>query len=154
MPSMVAGCAPSIVYPPDGVLLPTNPNGIEVHFPLGSPSNTLFEISFTNALTTVRVYTHCTGTTAADGMPMGGGCVFELSPAEWDAIAGTNRDGGFVTVTVRGIGCDGTNVAASASRSLLFARDDLVGVLYYWASMRVGGAVYNSGGVFRYDYGV
>jgi hypothetical protein len=105
----------------------------------------------------VRVYTTCTGTTAAQGMPLGGGCVFELDQKEWDYIARTNREGAPVVVKVRGLGCDGQKVASSSTRSISFAKDDLVGALYYWASLRTvvtGGTTVNSGGVFRYDFGV
>jgi hypothetical protein len=155
-PSTVAACAPQLVYPPDGILVPPNMNVIEVHFTLGTPANNLFEISFANAATNVRVYTKCNGATAAVGTKLGGGCVFELSQAEWNDVARTNRDGDPVHVTVRGLGCDGGNVAASSTADLSFAKEDLVGALFYWASMRVtvSGAAVNSGGVFKYDFGV
>jgi hypothetical protein len=150
--SSVTACAPTLVYPPDGVLLPPNTNVVEVHF-LPGAGNSLYEISFKNAVTDVRVYTRCTGSTPAEGLPYGGGCIFELSQTEWDYIAFTNREGLPVTVKVRALGCDGTNAASSATRSISFARDDLLGVLYYWASMRTGTNT-NSGGVYRYDFGV
>jgi hypothetical protein len=146
-----AACNPSLVYPADGVLLPPNTNVIEVHFLPGN--NTQFEISFESAASDVRIYTTCTGATPDLGMPMGGGCVFELNQAEWDYVARSNADGDPVTVKVRGLGCDGTNAGSSSTRSISFAKDDLVGTLYYWASMRIGASVF-SGGVFRYDFGV
>jgi hypothetical protein len=154
--SSQAACNPNLVYPPDGVLIPPNTNVIEVHFTLGNPAANLFEISFTNSATNVRVYTACTGSTAADGQPLGGGCVFELNQAEWDYIARTNSDRDPVKVQVRAVGCDGTNVASSNTRNISFAKEDLQGTLYYWASQRItlGGQNYNSGGVYRYDYGV
>jgi hypothetical protein len=154
--STQASCAPTLVYPPDGVLIPPNTNVIEVHFvPGGGGTNNLFEISFENASTDVRVYTSCSGTSAADGLPLNGGCVFELTQAEWDAIARTNRGGNPLAVKVRALGCDGTNAGSSAPRNLSFASEDLVGTVYYFASMRVPNASggYNSGGVFRFDYG-
>jgi hypothetical protein len=148
-------CNPTLVYPPDGILLPPNTNVIEVHFLPGSgpPPNTQFEVSFENAVTDVRIYTTCVGSTPDQGMPLNGGCVFELSPAEWDYVAKTNADGDPVTVKVRGLGCDGANAGASATRAISFAKEDLVGTLYYWASMRIGMNTF-SGGVFRYDFGV
>jgi hypothetical protein len=157
MPSGNTGCAPTLLYPPDGVLIPPNTNIIEVHFlPGGTPANTLFELSFENAVTDIRVYTTCTGNTAAVGMPLNGGCVFELNQMEWDYVAQTNRDGAPVTVKVRALGCDGTNVSSSAPRDIAFAKEDLVGALFYWASMRivVNGGNVNSGGIFSYDFGV
>jgi hypothetical protein len=149
-----AACNPSLVYPPDGILLPPNTNVIEVHFKLGQPASSLYEVSFTNALTNVRIYTTCAGATAAQGTMLGGGCV--LDQAAWDFVARTNADRDPVTVQVRGVGCDGANVSASNTRQISFAREDLVGALYYWASQRAvenGQSVF-SGGVYRYDFGV
>src|SRR5262249_48124105 len=60
--SSVAACKPTLVYPPDGVLLPPNTNVVEVHF-LEGMNNNLFEVSFTNSVTDVRVFTKCAGTT-------------------------------------------------------------------------------------------
>jgi hypothetical protein len=154
-PSSASDCQPQLVYPPDGVLVPPNMNVIEVHFTLGAPANERFEISFSNAATDVRVYTTCAGASAADGMALGGGCVFELDQAEWDFIARSNRDGDPVSVRVRGLGCDGDKAAAGAARALSFAKEDLVGALFYWASLRITdqGTPLNSGGVFKYDFG-
>jgi hypothetical protein len=149
-------CNPTLVYPPDGVLIPPNTNVIEVHFTLGTPANNLFELSFENGLTDVKVYTQCKGATAADGMPLNGGCVFELNQNEWDYIAHTNRDGNPVKVEVRALGCDtsGNKFGASNTRQISFAKEDLVGALFYWASMRISGGSVNSGGIFSYDFGV
>jgi hypothetical protein len=83
-----------------------------------------------------------------------GGCLFELNQAEWDLIANSNRDGNPLTVGVRGLGCDGGNAAASDTRTISFAKQDIVGTIYYWASIRPdsGGTTY-TGGIYRYDYG-
>ena len=149
-------CNPTLVYPPDGVLLPPNTNVIEVHFLRGSPPNNLFEVAFSNGTTDLRLYTTCSGNTPADGMLMNGGCIVELSQSDWSWLAQTNRDGQPVKVTVRGVGCDGSNAGTSATRQISFGKQDLLGTLYYWASLRisVNGAPANSGGIFRYDFGV
>jgi hypothetical protein len=154
--SSAPACAPKLVYPADGVLFPPNMNVVQVHFDKGTPPNDRFEISFSNSVTDVRVFTTCTGASAGDGMTMNGGCVFELDQAEWNYVARTNRNGDPVTVKVRGLGCDGANVASSDTRQVSFAKEDLVGALYYWASMRitVNGTNFNSGGIYRYDFGV
>jgi len=159
-----AACNPSLVYPPDNVLVPPNMNVVEIHFTEGTPANNLFEISFENAVTDVKVYTACNGTTPGAGQPsstlvppVAGGCIFELDQAEWDYIAKTNRDGDPVNVSVKGLGCDGTGGAGvSNTRKISFAKEDMRGTLYYWASERItiGGAPFNSGGVYRYDFGV
>ena len=54
----------------DGVLLPPNLRLLEVHFRPGA-RNTLFELTFTNDLTDLKVYTRCV-------VPMNGGCIFTM----------------------------------------------------------------------------
>ncbi len=147
-------CDPTLVYPPDGVLLPPNTNVIEIQFRPGSANgdaggstNTEFEISFENAATDVRIYTTCT--------PLNGGCIFDLSQTEWNYIAETNAGGDPVTVKVRGLGCDGNNAGASNTRNISFGQEPLAGTLYYWASINaINSQATFSGGVFRYDFGV
>src|SRR5262249_7983448 len=80
-------------------------------------------------------------------------CLFELNQAEWDFIANTNREGQPLDVTVRGLGCDGGNASASDKRQISFAKQDVIGTIYYWASIRLDTSNENSGGVYRYDYG-
>jgi TolB protein len=57
--------APTIVYPGDGVILPPNLTGFEIHFRPGT-GNALFEVALQGDRGTVRVYTPCTA--------VGGGC--------------------------------------------------------------------------------
>jgi hypothetical protein len=118
--------APQLVYPNDGVLLPPNLNGVEVHYRPGSTANTLFEIAFANGNTDVRVYTRCV--TLADG------CVYRPDAAVWQQVAETNRGAGTVTVTVRGTDDAGAAVGHSASIKISFSRDDVRGGLYYWTT--------------------
>ena len=121
-----AARAPQLVYPNDGVLLPPNLNGIEVHYRKGSASNTLFEVAFHNADSDVRAYTRC--------VPLGDGCVYRPSNAVWRQIAETNRGLGPVSVTERGTDDAGTAVGTSAAAALTFAKEDLRGGLYYWTT--------------------
>jgi hypothetical protein len=164
--------APQILYPTDNTLVPPNTNVIEVHFAVGSSSNQLFEISFENSVTDVKVYTACNSSDPVNGPAQGlavaatasnpQGCIFELDQDEWNYIAHTNRNGDPVTIKVRALGCDGfppsaANAVSSTTRQISFAEDDLVGALYYWASINLqvstqGGLF--SGGVFSYDFGV
>ena len=118
--------APQLVYPNDGVLLPPNLNGVEVHYRPGSTSNTLFEIAFANANTDVRVYTRCV--TLEDG------CVYRPEAGVWQQVAETNRGTGSVTVTVRGTDDMGVGVGQSASLKMSFSKDDVKGGLYYWTT--------------------
>ena len=137
------------------MLIPPNTNVIEVHFTMGNPSGTLFEVSFSNATTDLRIYTTCSGASYAEGQAVTGGCIVELNQDEWEYMALANRGGDPVTVKVRSVGCDGAKLAASAQRQISFAQENLTGTLYYWASERVtiAGTNYNSGGIYRYDFG-
>jgi hypothetical protein len=121
-----AARAPQLVYPNDGVLLPPNLTGIEVHYRPGSAQNTLFEIGFANANTDVRVYTRCV--TLEDG------CVYRPEAAVWRQVAETNRGTGAVAITVRGTDDQGTAVGHSASVQMSFSKDDVRGGLYYWTT--------------------
>jgi hypothetical protein len=121
--------APQLVYPNDGVLLPPNINGIEVHYRVGSAQNSLFEISFTNDATSVRVYTRCV--TLEDG------CVYRPSTPVWRQIAETNRGSARVIVAVQGTDDTGTAVGKSATAQIQFSKDDVKGGLYYWTTSQV-----------------
>jgi hypothetical protein len=118
--------APQLVYPNDGVLLPPNLNGVEVHFRPGSTSNTLFEIAFSNANTNVRVYTRC--------VKLEDGCVYRPDPAVWLQVAETNRGAQSVDLSVRGTDDTGAAVGQSATFKMSFSQDDVRGGLYYWTT--------------------
>jgi hypothetical protein len=129
--------APELVYPNDGVLLPPNLNGIEVHYRPGSTRNALFEVRFTSASTDVRVYTRCV--TLEDG------CVYRPDATVWRQIAETNRGLEAVAVNVRGSDDAGTGVGKSAEAKLTFSKDDVRGGLYFWSTTLKS--------ILRWDFG-
>jgi hypothetical protein len=129
--------APQLVYPNDGVVLPPNLNGIEVHFRPGPASNQLFEIGFSNADTDVRVYTRC--------VKLGDGCMYKPDAAVWTQIAETNRGAGPVAITVRASDDTGTGVGQSATIKMAFTKDDVKGGLYYWTTTLKS--------IMRWDFG-
>jgi hypothetical protein len=140
---------PTIVYPPDGVLLPPNMSVISVQwtpFP-GSGPITLYELDFSNGNTDVRITTKCTTQLMDTANVATGGCELKLDPAMWDFIAKSNRGGDNVKITVRAT-TDGTCATPSAnSVSVAFAQDDLNGAVYYWKStttigVGVGGQIW------------
>jgi hypothetical protein len=130
--------APRIVYPNDGVLVPSNLNQIEIHFRKGADDNTLFEISFESAFTDVKVYTRC--------QAIGAGCVYNTDPAVWSAIAMTNRGGAPIDVVVRGTNDQASGVGTSAPVKVGFSAAPLYGGLYYWTTS-------NGTGILRVDFG-
>lgn len=132
--------APDLVYPNDGVLLPPNLSRLEVHFMPG-PSNTLFEITFENVLTDIKVYTRCV-------VPMNGGCIYTPDPAVWTWISDTNRGSEPVIVRVRGTDDAGSGVGTSTDIDMSFSVDDVRGGIYYWKTSGL-----TSSAVMRFDFG-
>jgi hypothetical protein len=135
---------PRLVYPNDNVLVPPNLGALEIHFTPGGDGsaaspNTLFELSFENALTDVKVYLRCpTPPTYTDSantpavLTVAHGCVYTTDATLWSWIAETNRGGTPVTVSVRGTDDSGGPVGTSGSVHVSFAFDDIEGALYYW----------------------
>lgn len=143
--------APTIVYPPDGVLLPPNMNVLEVQW-LPSPGATMYDVEFSNAVTSVRVETPCVSVPDVRGAASRG-CGLTLPLKAWIDIADENRDGDPVHVVVRstkGGGC----VATSATKvDVSFAKEDLAGGIYYWQSATFGGIGGKTGGIYYHDFG-
>jgi len=151
-PACDASHNPTVVYPPNGALLPPNTNVIEVQFDQGT-GNTLFEVDFQNAVTDVRVVTRCAAIVDSKGFPTNG-CGYELGQTVWDYVAESNRGGDPVTVIVRGTDDSGACAARSpADHAVSFATEALQGGIYYWQSVAVVGAPGRTGGIFRYDFG-
>jgi hypothetical protein len=143
---------PSIIYPPDGTLVPPNMNVMATQFDQGS-GTTLFEIDYENAATDVRVETMCNPITDSKGNATNG-CVYDLGQDVWDFLAQSNRGGDPVDIIVRATDASGSCVASSTAQvALSFAQEDLNGGIYYWQSITVSGLNGATGGIFRYDFG-
>jgi hypothetical protein len=127
--------SPSLVYPPDGVLMPPNIGKLEVQFQPAANTN-LFEISFTTANLELDVYTGC--------VAVGTGCGYQPDAPTWALLEQYGR-GTTVTIALKATGPDG-HVGAAAPRTLSFTDEDLQGGIYYWAAA--------TGTVFRYDFGL
>jgi hypothetical protein len=131
--------APQLVYPNDGVLFPPNVSGIEIHFTPGA-NNTLFEVSITGAYSTYTIYVRCTAPAGING------CIYLPDPALWGNIARSNAGQGPATLKVRGTDDTGTSVGSSATTKLQFAKDAVMGGLYYWTTS-------GSTAIMRWDFG-
>ncbi|HEY1695517.1 MAG TPA: hypothetical protein VGG39_25285 [Polyangiaceae bacterium] len=148
---------PTLVYPPDGVLLPPNMNVLEVQW-LPPQGATLFEVDFTNGVTDVRVETPCVPVPSvrapSDGGVTSSGCGLTLPQQAWNDIANTNRDGDPVQVIVRAAPPGASCVTASPqSVKVMFAKDDLTGGIYYWQSVLYGQVAGTAGGIYYHDFG-
>jgi hypothetical protein len=127
--------SPTLVYPPDGVLVPPNTYGLEFHF-IPAAGQTLFRFTFQAATTTLVVYTGCTA--------VGAGCVYTPDASFWSSLALYARGGAGVTYSVSGVnGSAPGSVGTSATQTITFSDQDVTGGLYYW----------NTAGVIqRYDF--
>jgi hypothetical protein len=119
--------APQLVYPNDGVLFPPNLGGIEIHFTPGK-QNTLFEVNLVGPLAELHTFVRCTAPAGIKG------CIYLPAPSLWSSLASANAGQGPVTVTVTGTDDSGTAAGTSAPVTLKFAKDDILGALYYWTT--------------------
>lgn len=144
--------APSILYPPDGALVPPNMNVLETQFDQGS-GYTLFEIDYENAATDVTVETRCNPIVDSKGNGTNG-CAYDLSQQVWDFLSNSNRGGDPLNIIVRATNDAQSCVASSSAQvAISFAQEDLNGGIYYWQSVAVAGLQGATGGIFRYDFG-
>ncbi|WNG51375.1 hypothetical protein F0U60_50025 [Archangium minus] len=131
---------PSIVYPNNGVMVPPNLRPLEIHFLPGPTTNTLFELSFSNALTDVRVYLRCylpTGFKLPSGVSRG--CIYTPSEQVWNFVANSNRGGQPVKLALRATDDSGAGtVGVSDPIDLHISRDSLKGNLYYFTTSNTG----------------
>jgi TolB protein len=119
-----SGTAPSIAYPIDGVLLPPNLGGLEIHFvPSG---HVLFESEFEQAGEVLMlVYDDCD--------VRGSGCALALSDAMWAVLEGERSHGAY-RVRVRGVGAGGGPIGESAPITIELADEAVTGGLYFWST--------------------
>ena len=132
--------APTLAYPLDGARVPHNLGLLEVQWkPIAGD---LFEVSFESATTDYKVYTNAL---------QPNGARLSLQPAEWTAIAESNR-GGTVDVQVRAVASatPGT-VGSSAKATLSIASDDVMGGIYYFAPVSASGD--QIGQIVRHSFG-
>ncbi|AKJ03889.1 putative lipoprotein [Archangium gephyra] len=142
-----ASRTPRILYPSNGTLLPPNLEKGELHFDPGPAANNLFELSFGNDITDLRVYLRCTlpsGFVLPSGVSRG--CIYTPPQAIWDFVAETNRGGQPVRVVLRATEESGSaTVGVSEPITLLISQSALEGTLSYFSTS--GGT-----GLVRYDF--
>lgn len=132
------GVSPTLVYPSSGVILPPNLNTLEFHFLPGS-GNTVFELELIGSLVSLKLYLTC--------QALQQGCSYEPDEAVWELIATAGRGEEAIFYTLRGIDGNAASPTAgeSATHSMLFASDDMLGGIYYWNA--------SPGAIMRYEFG-
>ena len=135
-----ASRAPQLIYPNDHVLFPPNVTGIEIHFMPGSSSNTLYEVSFKGAVSTINTFIRCL---APQGI---NGCIYLPDATLWRGVAISNAGQGEVALTVRGTDDSGSSVGNSATFHMSFSKSPIEGALYYWTTS-------GKTAIMRWDFG-
>lgn len=132
-----AAKAPSLVYPADGVLVPPNLNVLEIQFMRGGTNN-LFELSFSTASVSVKVYLTCSA--------VGSGCGYTPDAKVWKLVAEAGRGSDPVKYQLRGVDMNApATVGTSAPQKISFGKEDMLGGLYYWNAA--------AGATMRYEFG-
>jgi len=134
--------APTVVYPPAGVVMPRNLGDFEVHWTDTTPHD-IFEISLTTEFADVRAYVPGANGDPAAG-PNPGWMAFLAN--EWLAAVGYEA-----TVMFRVRAVQSTNpgtIGAGAPQLVKLTNEDMLGGMYYWAATSATGGAY---GIFRHD---
>jgi hypothetical protein len=126
--------APSVIYPPDQVVVPANLGDFDVHWADAS-NNDVWEISLRSAHSDIRVY-------VGASFPRW----YAFDATEWLAASG-NAD--TVTAMVRGVSTAVPGqIGVSAGVTATLPDQPIGGGLYYWAAASAAGA---PEGIYRHD---
>jgi hypothetical protein len=134
--------APTIVYPPVGVVMPRNLGDFEVHW-TDANAHDVFEVSLQTEFADVRAYVPGGNGDAAAG-PDPSWMAFLAS--EWLAAVGNET-----TVNFRVRGASTTNpgtIGAGPPQMVKLTNESMLGGLYYWAAASSTGA---PEGIWRHD---
>jgi hypothetical protein len=133
--------APTVVYPPQGVVVPRNLGDFEVHWTDAS-SNNVWEVSLQDTYVDLKVY-------VPGGNGTGGGpdpSWMSFLPTEWLAAVGNSES---MTYQVRG--ADSTmpgTVGSAPPESVDLSNTAMNGGIYYWST---GGTGSDGEGIWRHD---
>ena len=132
---------PTLVYPPDGVLLPPNMNVLEVQWlPPRGRDALRGRLQQRRHRREGRDAVQPGAPTRARRRRDVRAAASRCRSSAWNDIANTNRDGDPVKVTVRATPAERCVTASPQSVSISFAKDDLTGGIYYWQSATYGGS--------------
>jgi hypothetical protein len=137
-----AATAPTVVYPPAGVVMPRNLGDFEVHW-TDATAHDIYEISLTTEFADVRAYVAGGNGDAAAGPNPGW---MSFLAAEWLAAVGYEP---VVQFRVRAaLSTNPGTIGAGAPQMVKLTNQDMLGGMYYWAATSSTGGAY---GIFRHD---
>ncbi len=133
-----AGTPPTILYPLDGALFPSNFAPIDFQIGPSAASQSVARLAVEGDLIDLKIYAPCLPI-AVPTIP--GACRLSL-PSDVDTAVQASLVGASaadnIAETVRMAADDGTGVSESSSIEVRWAADELHGALYYWASAPPG----------------
>jgi hypothetical protein len=128
--------APTVLYPPDGVLIPPNLADVDFMWDPGA-GNDLWQVAFSGEYLEIEVYLADTSFIPEDLL--------------WQQLVPGNGGLEPVEITVRGTStADPSTNGTSAPVSYGVAEEPIEGGVYYWAA---ASTVESDYGIFRYDFG-
>jgi WD40-like Beta Propeller Repeat len=133
--------APTVVYPPVGVVVPRNLGDFEVHWTDAS-SNNVWEVSLQDTYVDLKVYVPGGNGTGAGPDPSW----TSFLPTEWLAAVGNSE-----TITYQVRGADSTmpgTVGSAPPESVDLSNMTMNGGIYYWST---GGTGSDGEGIWRHD---
>jgi hypothetical protein len=134
--------APTVVYPPVGVVMPRNLGDFEVHWTDGN-AHDIFEVSLKTEFADVRAYVP-----GGNGDQNAGPDASYMSflATEWLAAVGFESQ---VEFRVRAVSsANPGTVGAGAPQTVKLTNEDMLGGLYYWAA---ASALGSPEGIWRHD---
>ena len=128
--------APTVLYPPDGVLIPPNLADVDFMWDAGT-GNDLWRIRFSGEYLEMEVYLADTSYIPED--------------LQWEQLIPGNGGNDAVQVTVSGTStADPSTMGTSDAAAYSVAEEPVEGGIYYWAASSTVDGDY---GIFRYDFG-
>lgn len=127
-----ASLAPTVVYPPDNILVPPNLGQFDVHWQTATAN--VFEIRMANQYVDIKRYTV--------GDEPGRPFWTVLQPAQWYPIASSREQ---LSLTVSGMNtADPTKRGTATVQHVDVTNEDAQGGIYYWTTS-------SPQGIYRYD---
>jgi hypothetical protein len=140
---------PTIAYPLDGALFPSNLAPIEVHVKKSDPAQTLARIRLSSgALLTYDFYAVCQA--SPNPGQFSDACIVPITGSFAGNLVGVSAAAD-ISITARLAAADGSHLAESAPVNAAWSDLELSGGLYYWTTAGKNDSAFNTA-VARYDF--
>lgn len=132
---------PTIAYPLEGAIFPSNFGDTEIHVTKTSPAQSIARVTFSGTYIELSMFARCESIPNAPD-----GCAVTVDPSLVPSLVAAS-EGAQMNLRVRLAAPDGANLVESEARDVRWAAVPLTGALYYW-STRLGD---NATAIYRYN---